>query len=298
MTDIPLGCCAFNFGWLAWQESLRLVRDLGFTHVDVGGNQVGQEEAALAPARVGAEIRAAARDLGLAPEEFFVCDVVVNGEAVQTNHPDAQRRALALDRFRGLCRCAAEAGFRSIMGVPGVPQPSLSDDEAWEIAVTQLTAMVAIAGEYGVQLNVEPHAGSIVQAPERALRLVEDVPGLRYTLDYAHFVGQSIPQAAVAPLHAYAGHLHAKPARPGYPKCLAHRSTIDFAAILDDLAARGWSGVVALECIGRMDEALGRPIFQEISADDGALPPKPDLLHHPVAQTMALAYEMRVKREG
>lgn len=287
-----LGCCAFNFGWLSLDEALRLVRDLGFTHVDIGGNQVGQERAATAPAEVGSELKKAARRYDLVPEELFVCNVIVDGTPVAPNHPDPELRAAALERFRGLCACAAEAGFRSIMGVPGTPQPDLGDRAAWTTAVASLTKMVEIAEAYGIRLHVEPHSGSIAGTPEAALRLARDVPGLKYTLDYAHFLGQRIPQEEVTPLHAYTGHMHAKPARPGYPKCLAHRNTIDFAAILSDLDRRDWGGVISLECIGRMDEALGRPVFQEISVEDGAVPPTPGLVHHPVAQTMALAYTL------
>jgi sugar phosphate isomerase/epimerase len=229
-------------------------------------------------------------DLTLA--EFFVCNVMVDGHAVATNDPDPELRRRALNRFRGLCQCAAEAGFESIMGLPGMPQPELSDDDAWEIAVEMLAAMVAAGAEYGVQVDVEPHVGSIAQTPEKARELAEAVPGLRYTLDYAHFVGQRIAQEEVRVLHPFVGHFHAKPARPGYPKCLAHRNAIDFAAILDDLKSRAWEGVMAVECIGRWDDAIGRPIYQEISADDGPLPVTPDLLHHPVAQTMRLGYHV------
>jgi sugar phosphate isomerase/epimerase len=273
---IELGCCAFNFQGLSLGEALQLVRHLGFRSVDVGASgpdaQVNQEAAAARPARVGGELRTLIKRRGLAPIELFCCAVYVDGQPVQANHPDAQVRERMLARFRGLCQCAAEAGFQSLMGVPGRPQETHTRQETWDTAAETLSKMVATAGMYGLAFNVEPSSSSILHTPQAAERMAQEVPGLGYTLDYAHFYGQSIPQQEVVPLHAYTRHMHAKPARPGVAKCLAHEGEIEFRSILQDLRERDWSGTISMECI------------YDVNA--------PSLTAHPAFQSVLLAHQI------
>jgi sugar phosphate isomerase/epimerase len=102
--------------------------------------------------------------------------------------------------------------------------------------------------------------------------MAEQVPGLGYTLDYAHFYGQSIPAAEVLPLHAHTRHMHGKPARPGVAKCLVHEGQIDLKTILRDLKKRAWNGVISMECI------------YPVSASS--------LTAHPAVQSVLLAHQI------
>ena len=273
---IELGCCAFNFRGLSLEDALQLVRHLGFRNVDLGASgpdaQVNQEAAAARPARVGGELRTLIKRQGLVPVELFCCTIYVDGEPVDANHPDPHLRKRLLARYRGLCQCAAEAGFQSVMGVPGRPQPELNPQAAWDAAAETLSEMVEIAGKCGLAFNVEPGSSSILHTPQAAERMAQEVPGLGYTLDYAHFYGQSIPQQEVVPLHAYTRHMHAKPARPGVAKCLVHEGEIDFESILQDLQQRAWAGTISMECI------------YDVNA--------PSLTAHPAFQSVLLAHQI------
>jgi sugar phosphate isomerase/epimerase len=64
-----------------------------------------------------------------------------------------------------------------------------------------------------LQLAVEPHVGLLSATPERALGLARRVPGLGFTLDYAHFARAGISDARIEPLTPFATHLHARAAR-------------------------------------------------------------------------------------
>jgi sugar phosphate isomerase/epimerase len=177
-----------------------------------------------------------------------------------------------LQRFRALCQCAAEAGFQSIMGVPGRPQTELTPRAAWDTAAETLAEMAAIADICGLACNVEPSSNSILNTPEAALRMAQQVPRLGYTLDYAHFYGQSIPAHEVMLLHAHVRHMHAKPARLGVAKCLVHQGEVDWTAIVEDLRRREWDGVVSMECI------------YDVNA--------PTLTAHPAFQSVLLAHQL------
>jgi sugar phosphate isomerase/epimerase len=295
---IRLGCCAFSFGWLSLHKSLELSKSLGFTCVDVGASglssHVNQQVAAAEPTRTGRMLREAAGRYELELSELFVCSVVVNGRGVDTNSPDEKLRGQALEQFRRICACAAEAGFRSVMGVPGRPQEGLGEQGSWDVAADMLAKMVAIARDAGVGFNVEPHVGSVVETPQGALRMAREVPGLRYTLDYAHFTCLGIPQEEVAPLHEFAGHMHGKQARPGFLKCRMEEGEIDFEAIFRDLIRRDWDGVVTMECIGSLSEDYPErgPLFRNVTDTWQPDAPAPGRTSHPVVQTVLLASEL------
>jgi sugar phosphate isomerase/epimerase len=294
---IRLGCCAFNFA-LDLEDALRLVRYLGFRYVDVGATgptaQVNPVEAARHPKRFGAEVRELATRYELALCELFACSMLVDGRTVDTNHPDRRVRRRLLRQFRGLCQFAAEAGFESVMGVPGKLQASLGESGSWDVTAETLSKMITIAREYGVGFNVEPSSNSILHQPETALHMARQIPGLTFTLDYAHFVGQGFSHRDITPLQTFARHVHAKQAKSGYMKCPFHEGEIDFGIIVRELQARKWEGVIATECIGRLDREspLRRPIYQSILASGQALIPDPSLISHPLFQTLVLAQEI------
>jgi sugar phosphate isomerase/epimerase len=250
---IKLGCCAFLSGPRSVEDGLRLVADLGFRYADVSAADIGekaqvdQQEAAARPQELGRLARQAADRHELALEELFICPVFVDGQRVEVNSPDATLRTRVLDQFTRICAYAAEAGFKSVMGVPGTPQQGNSPQQNWDYSVEMLTRMVAIARQQGVRLNVEPHVGSIIQDPRLAVKLAQDAPGLTYTLDYSHFISLGYKEADVFPLHAYAAHMHARQARPGAGGCVVAEGTIDFPAIVKQLQAANWDGVIAME---------------------------------------------------
>jgi sugar phosphate isomerase/epimerase len=249
---IRLGCCSFVLG-KPLEDGLRLVHDLGFRYVDVSASRVGadaqidQEQAVLDPDGCAATTRTLLTRYELEPEELFNTRMFVGGARVETNDPDRALRTQALLRFERLCAYAVQAGFKSIMAVPGMPQAALGVQGAWDVAGEMLQAMLGIARAQGIRFNVEPHTGSILETPAAAVAMALAVPGLTYTLDYSHFVSLGIAQDLVAPLQAYAAHMHARQARPGQIYATLADGVIDFPSIISELQEVKWQGVIALE---------------------------------------------------
>jgi sugar phosphate isomerase/epimerase len=292
---ISLGCCAFNLA-LGLEDSLRLVKYLGFQYVDIGASaptaQVDQLAAAADPKAVGANIRTLAAKYELTPIEFFLMGIYADKDTmVDVNHPDAALRAKLLKQFRGLCQCAAESGCLSIMGLSGKPQPGAGEQADWDTAADTLGKMVAIAKEYGLVCDVEPSVGSVLDSPQKALKMAREVPGLKYTVDYAHFIGLRFSLPEILPLHEFAYHIHAKQARPGQMKSLYHEGQIDFVEVVRDLRQRQWEGVIAMECIGRYvpNAPVNHPVYQSVPVPGDPLPPQPTLVSHPLYQSIVLA---------
>jgi sugar phosphate isomerase/epimerase len=113
----------------------------------------------------------------------------------------------------------------------------------------ELAWRVAQAKAAKLQLAVEPHVGSLIDTPERALDLRKRVPGLGFTLDYAHFTRAGISDARIKPLTPFATHLHARTARRGRLQCPLKRNTIDFPRALAALQKCKFTGWMALEYV-------------------------------------------------
>ena len=275
---IEFGCCALNFIGLNNEESLRLIRGMGFKYADVevvsSKAKISQLGAAADPQKVGTAIRELAASLELILAEFFVVDVEIDGQPVKPNHPDAAVRSRAVEQFRRLCRCAEVSGCRSVMVVPGSPRKDADFEREWETSVSTLRQMVGVARDHGLLLNVEPHSGSIATTPELAARLPREVEGLTYVLDYAHFITQDFTQAEVYPLHEFTRHMHAKPCGLGLGKIPVHLMTLDFKAILEQLVARNWDGIISCECIWPVDA--------------------PDITRHPAIQNALMAHKLEL----
>ena len=274
---IEIGCCTFNFIGMGNEEGMRLVKNMGFKYTDIEATsskaQINQLEAAAEPERVGAELRDLAASLELTLAEFFIVDLEIDDERVAPNHPDAGLRTQALEQLRRLCRCAEVAGCRSVMLVPGSPPEGAEFEAEWDGSVATLRQMVPIARDHGLRLNVEPHSGSIATSPELAARLPREVEGLTYVLDYAHFINQGFPQEEVYPLHEFTSHMHAKPA--GVGRRLVHNMALDLRAIVEQLTARDWNGIISCECMARVADV-------------------PDLVHHPAIQNALMAHNLEL----
>ena len=105
------------------------------------------------------------------------------------------------------------------------------------------------AEQAGVQLTIEPHVHSFLESRDLVLDLLSRVPGLRLTLDYAHFICLGWQQDEVDAPAPFAAHVHLRQARPGALQAKLDQGTINIEAQLHDPAAAGFAGHLALEVV-------------------------------------------------
>ena len=247
----------FAFGDTALEQSCDILKGLGFNLVDLGGSgwstftayvpqQVVQKPDE--PEREADRIRGILNDRGLGVSEFFICDF---GQAI--NHPDPQERARSQGFFAQFARIGGLVGCKSIMMLPGNVHEDLgqSYDAAFATSVEEYKRMVDIAQEHGLQLNFEPCIMSIALEPAQAEHLVEAVPGLGYTLDYAHQVQIGLTNEGIEPMHRHARHFHVKQSAEGEfeVKIDADNGAIDFERMIAKLRSDGYDGVVTIEYV-------------------------------------------------
>ena len=241
----------FSFGPISLETSATILRDLGFSWADVGAGwsnyqQVLPEETLGDPSGQADRVCRVMDEHGLRISELFVMQFE---HAI--NHPTPGSRRTTLERFRGMTVFAQQAGFESIMMIPGSVHEDMgqSAQGAFDTSVEVLREMVRIAGDHAVQCNIEPCVGSVAHAPADALALCAAVPGLGLTLDYAHQVQLGLGHEAIEPLHAHARHLHAKQSAPGAFQARPDEGVIDFARIMRKLQADDYDGVICVEFV-------------------------------------------------
>jgi sugar phosphate isomerase/epimerase len=249
---LNLSCTDFSFPLLAHDRTLALIALLGFRGVDIGlfegHGHLKPSRELTKPARNGAALKRKLAAHGLRAADIFL-QIHSDFAEFAVNHPDAKRRKFARERFLRTLDYANAAESKHITILPGVVFENESraasvfrstDELAWRVSQSQVAKL---------QLAVEPHVGSLMGTPERALDLVKRVPGLGFTLDYAHFTRAGISDTRIEPLTKFATHLHARAARDGRLQSSLKKNTIDFSRMLAALNKNKFAGWMALEYV-------------------------------------------------
>ena len=246
---MKIGGCTFAFGPRNLEETASILAAFGFQTIDLG--VCSNENAQVDPIMAAGDPDGMADQVvsALEPWEFELneCFFLDFGDPV--NHPEPEIRARTRHLFPGLVRFARKIGCVSIMLIPGVIHAELGRQESFQLSVKELRAMVGIANDGGLALNIEACEPSVAEHPQDALRICQEVPGLGLTLDYSHFVDPGYSQAEVEPLHAYARNFHIRQAAPGKRVEKVEEGTIDFGRIFDLLKTSTYNGVVAVEYV-------------------------------------------------
>ena len=257
-----ISCCAFNFVGLDLEEKLKLVANMAFDTVDLSaksGDELSQSRMIEEPVRYGAWVRDRAEASGLTLDELFICTILQDGDDVDLTTDDTTVRGHALGAFRQFCAFGQAAGFRSILVVPLAPAGDMDDATAWDNTVQMLRSFTQIAGEHGLLFNIEPVDFSLLKTPELACKMVQEVPGMGFTLDCSHWVSVGFAQEEIETMHPYTRHMHIRQATKGSRQEPIETGTIDFARVTQRLLDDDFSGNLAMEHIDRMEPAY-RPI--------------------------------------
>ncbi len=227
------------------REAVAIARALGFPAIDLGyfyGPALDKAAILADPEGVAEQIRA----LGLAVPSFYH---LFGGALGDRNLADPGSLDANFADFQRVTRFCKAAGIPTIFVLPGICNPGQDRAAALAQSARALNRLLPLALEAGVTLTVEPHVHSFLESPALTLQLLEVVPGLQLTLDYAHFTCLGYRQDEIDPLAAYAAHVHVRQARPGVLQAKAAEGTINLAAMLGTLRAAGYTGSLAVEYV-------------------------------------------------
>ena len=242
---MPLSVTSWSFPACTLPEVAGIAQALGIPAVDVGYFYASAlDKTALLADPVGTAARLT--DQGITSP----CLYHLFGDTLaDRNLADPRSRERNLADFARVAAFCRAAGIPTVFVLPGVCNPGQGRAEALRESAASLRALVRVAEDAGVQLTVEPHVDAYLESPSLVLRLLEQVPGLKLTLDYAHFVCLGYRQEDVDVLAPHAAHVHLRQARPGALQAKGHEGTINMEAMLGTLRDAGYAGWLALEYV-------------------------------------------------
>jgi sugar phosphate isomerase/epimerase len=244
----PISCSEYSFPAVANQrERIGIVRLLGFELVDIALFLADGSGLVANPGGVTAGLRASLAEHRLTSVDLFLA-VGETVEEIAPNQRDPALREQRRHEFSAAVRVAPDLGIPGVTILPGVTWAE-DPDAAWAVCVEELAWRVEDAEALGVELRIEPHAGSIVALPELTARLCGEVAKLRLTLDVSHFELQSVRLDRVLSLVPLAGHLHVRAAKPGAIQVRWKDNETDFGALIAALRSAAYRGAYCVEYV-------------------------------------------------
>jgi sugar phosphate isomerase/epimerase len=242
---MKLSVTSWSFRACSLDEAVAIGRALGIEGIDLGyfyGPALDKARILAEPERTAEAVRA----LGVAVPSFYHLFGSTLGDRnlADPTTLEANRRD-----FAAVVRFCRAAGIPTVFVLPGIVNPGQGRAEALAQSAASLNALMPLAQEAGVTLTIEPHVHSWAESPALVLELIERVPGLKLTLDYAHFACLGWRQDEIDPLAPHAAHVHLRQAKPGALQTKVAEGTLNLEAQLATLRDAGFAGSVALEVV-------------------------------------------------
>lgn len=245
-----MSCADYTWPLLPHGAALDLVRALGCDAVDLGfmslRSHVRPEHAHGSVQATAGAVRERVQSRQLLVADVFAIPAT-DFETMSANNPDDGEQERSLDFFRDAVEFAATVGSPGITTLPGVAFDGDSFGDALTRSADGLGRRVEMAAVRGLVVSVEPHTGSLIDTPDKTLQLLDRVPGLQVTLDYAHYIYGGVSQSEADAVLPHARHLQCRPGRPGALQVRVAEDAIDWAAVVRELHLGGYQGYLALE---------------------------------------------------
>ena len=242
---MKLSVTSWSFPVLTLDEAGGLAKVLGIPAIDVSffyASAIDRAKVLGAPEAYGEELR---RRLPVGIANFYY--LFGNGldERNLALGPDQRN----LDDIRKVLAFTKAAGGDSVFILPGLVNPGQSRRQAIDRSAESLKPLVEAAQNSGITLTIEPHVHGILESVDAVHEMVRRVPGLKITLDLAHFVSMGYRQDEIETLAPHAGHVHLRQARQGELQAKMEQGTINFPALFGTLRDAGYDGWLSIEVV-------------------------------------------------
>jgi sugar phosphate isomerase/epimerase len=245
-------CADFTFPVLERTAALKLVKLLGFDHVDIGlfarSTHFSPVDLQAAPQSYTAQVLQDLDDAELRASDVFV-QIGVDPSERAANDPRSDIRIKNRELFSRALEFCVAVRCNHLTGLPGVFHATNPRERDLEIAAEETAWRVKECACEGVQYAIEPHVGSICGEVESARAFLRRVEGLTLTLDYGHFVMAGESSARVHDLLPFASHIHVRGGAPDRLQTSVDENAIDFTGMLTGLKQLGFDGFLTLEYV-------------------------------------------------
>lgn len=185
---------AYNTNGIAnhrFEDALALIADSGYDGValtlDIHHLDPYATDLPLRAAKLAGWLRA--RNLGLVIETGarFLLDPRRKHEPTLLS-PDESARARRVDFLTRAIEVAAICQAEAVSFWAGVPQPSVTNEQAWDFLLSGIEEVARRAEREGVCASLEPEPGMLIETIDDYRRVKAAVPYLRLALDLGHLI--------------------------------------------------------------------------------------------------------------
>lgn len=237
---VAIACHAWAFNDRPLEEAVATIARLGFQYIDLGsGLHLNIDRAATQPGVEAAYIRALLDDYQLKLSDLYILLPYINS-------PDPKQREDQFILLERLVPFAIALGTPGLTVSPGILHPD-GPEHSLARSLPALMRIGEILEDTDIRLSFEAHMDSPITKPETALLVLESIPGLNLTLDYAHFIVQGHKLPDLLPLLPYTAHVHLRQAVKGRLQTTFEQGRIDLAKVWADLQAGNYSGALTVE---------------------------------------------------
>lgn len=270
---LKLACHTWGFSDQPLETAVQTIARLGFNYIDLGsGPHLDTTAAAKDPKGEAGRIRALLERFHLEITDLYLLLPALSSA-------DEGRRLYEVRLFERLVPFAVALGVPGITLSPGIEPPQAQPDPfqthpadaqepppgqetaegepppppptPFDWAAQSLRSAVEIISETNLRLCFEPHLDSVASTPEKALALLEAVPGLSVTLDWAQFTAQGIISSEIEPLLPHTAHVQLRQAARGRLQTPYQEGTIDLRQVLALLFENDYRGALSIEYMNR-----------------------------------------------
>lgn len=237
----PIACSSLTFVNQPLEAALAGVARLGFSHVDLA---VFEGWGHVAPSVLAADVdEVVAHTL----EVIARSGLAVNALNVGLGDTGPEARDA---RLTAVCALAAALKVRVL--TLQSPSAQCADDDA--IRMLEKTRLAVES--HGLVPAFETHTDTVMEDPQRVLRLLERMPDLRLTLDQSHYVFGNVRSDRWREFLPAVGHVHLRDSGPDTERIQVEPGTgqVDTADLLKRLAAAHYAGPISIEYIDGMGD--------------------------------------------
>lgn len=281
-----IGLCTTDIQYaLPAGELFRKIAAMGYETVQLAFASV--QECAFTPS-AHIEIPAAVSDSAIeairtASVETGISIGAING-TWNMAHPEKAVRDEGISRMEGFLKAVSALGCPIVSLCSGTrspehlwhDDPANKTEAAWADMLDSMKRAAALAEKYGITLAIETEAGNIIDTPEKARRVMDEVGSerLKMVLDAANLfhAGEARPEAMRPRLDEAMEYFgcdvvlaHGKDIRvaEGIAFCGTGFGIVDFPHMIQRLTALGFEGDMMLHGIENESDLVGCREFME-----------------------------------
>jgi len=237
---LEIACHAWAYNNLPLEEAVGTIARLGFRHIDLGtGPHIDVVSAVKQPKLEAERIRHLLEGFNLTLTDLYLMLPFINAA-------DQQKREGQLLLLEKLMPFAEALGTPGITISPGGVHGD-GQDHSLARSVPALQRIMDITEDNDLRISFEPHLDSVASTPDNIILLLEAVPGLSLTLDFAHFVVQDVDWEQIRALYEYVAHVHLRQASVGHLQTAYEDGSLDMAGLVGELLQADYHGALSIE---------------------------------------------------